>query len=687
MRKMTDSEFTAEKHTLRIGIRDPGYPMWSYENTAVRMAGIETGWTEIIERINYSNAPARGKPGPNLSEDIRKMGQMLCDEFLTPDIQMRLLTTKARYLTLEIDADLVHIPWELLYLHGEFLCRRFSMGRMSGTHQKALHFEKRSLDPPLDMWILSNPGGDLDAADSEGENICEYMDRKNLDDERVFAELNTEILADEIRERIRQYDLVHFAGHAVYNPQHPGQSGWELTEGRFTARDIDDIAGGKAMPAFVFSNACQSARTDRWEDSGESAGDASFDLANAFMRAGVRHYLGTSWEVKDAPSRSFACLFYEHLLSGKTVGEAVRLARIRLGEKDRTGEDTSWASYILYGDPCLSYFGPNETEQRIELKISSLGVVVRPEPGLEKKPPAINRRTALWIAGLATAGLLLNVIPDILFPPSPDLPKILRLLELFEQAVDEASELSFKNSEHEKDTVLKHSVNLLLRIQNAFAAHTAPPPPSDEWSSQRVTMAVLHHNLDKPGESLGAFGVQKTIHEKYPRIRLMNRRSLDQIKKEIELSEGKWVRLKNKLNPDLWAVKLFLFLEQNSFEMIMHLTETETSENIGFFHVSLESDKSPYLQRDRLSAKLLEMLRERYPLRGRISKITDESVILDIGANVGVQPGQRFQATDRDVILEIESVRRDGTSSASVQKGKPDLEIGLKVEIMDTFVS
>ncbi|OQX18612.1 MAG: hypothetical protein BWK80_37935 [Desulfobacteraceae bacterium IS3] len=626
-------------YSLKIGMLERGRGICPVEEKSVRMNRIEIRWQQIVEKINQANRPvSRGKP--DLSEELKKMGQELWEEFLTPDIREKLLTAKAQYLMLEIDANLVHIPWELIYINGEFLCQRFKVGRLPSTRQKSRSYENRELKPPLNMWILSNPGNDLTAADQEGEMICEYMDQISLEEPPVYADLYSDVSPDEVKEKIKHYDIVHFAGHADYNEQNPEQSGWRLKGGNFTAQDIDEIAGGNPMPALVFSNACQSARTDKWDHSVERSGDVSFGLANAFMLAGVRHYIGSSWEIKDEPSRNFACLFYEHLVSGKTVGEAVHQARLDLMKKDQSGNDISWASYVLYGDPTFSYFGQNESEGCIELKVT--GIDLPPKPAAASQPlPSHDWKRYQKIAAVA-GGLL--IMGAVFFMP--------------------------------KEGVLDQVKNKVIQIQNETKGLVGLPP-ADDWSSQRLTIAVLYDK--NKGDFRVSNGLQKSLLEKCPRMNLLDREKLDEIIKEFELSQGKWVQLKNKLTPDLLTVKLFLFIEQVDGEIIMRLDDTVTGRTIDFFQAILESGKSPYLQKDKLSEELLTKLKEHCsPIRGKISKKTDKNLELNIGTDVGVDTGQQFRVVETGTILEIESVK-ESSSFATVKKGEMPEE-GDKIE-------
>lgn len=672
-------------YSLKIGMLERGRGICPVEEKSVRMNRIEIRWQQIVEKINQANRPvSRGKP--DLSEELKKMGQELWEEFLTPDIREKLLTAKAQYLMLEIDANLVHIPWELIYINGEFLCQRFKVGRLPSTRQKSRSYENRELKPPLNMWILSNPGNDLTAAGQEGEMICDYMDQIGLEEPPVYADLYSDVSPDEVKEKIKQYDIVHFAGHADYNEQNPEQSGWRLKGGNFTARDIDEIAGGNPMPALVFSNACQSARTDKWNHPVERSGEASFGLANAFMLAGVRHYIGSSWEIKDEPSRNFACLFYEHIVSGKTVGEAVHQARLDLMKKDNSGNDISWASYVLYGDPTFSYFGQNESEGCIELKVT--GIDLPPKPAAASQPlPSHDWKRYQKIAAVAGGLLIMTAVfflkmPEPPFEPPPEKEfdisaELVKTVGRLDDLIKKAVALSFKDSRDEKELLLNQLASVFAGLQNMIRNLSPALPPSDEQSSQQITMAVIYDFKDET-ESLVSQGIQKVILD-YKKIMLLERKELDVIIKEFELSQEKWVTNKNQLIPKLLTAKLFLFIEEIKGEVIMRLDDTVTSRTIDFFYATLESGKSPYLQRDKLSEELLAKLKERYsPIRGKVSKKTEKNLELNIGTDVGIDTGQQFRVVGKDTVLEIESVK-ESSSFARVKKGELPEE-GDKIE-------
>ncbi len=663
---------------IKISIQKPDDSILSHETKSVEIKKIEKRCQRITEDLN--NGKSMGSP--EILEKLRQMGQMVCDEILTPDIKEKLRTTTAKYLMLAIDEHLVHIPWELLCVDQEFLCQRFSMGRQVRTHQAVRHKGNRNMPGTLKMWILANPGNDLSAAESEGTDICRITDRMNSKERIVDAFLETEVMPDDIRERIKNYDIVHFAGHAEYHSQEPGQSGWKLANANFTAGDIDKITGGASMPALVFSNACQSARTGKWcWETNKQKG--SFGLVNAFMLSGVRHYLGTFREIGDEPGSRFALEFYEQLISGRTVGQAVRDARGAL-RQDRS--DTCWTSYILYGDPTFSYFGKTGTSAGITAGITNSLIKLEisvdgPVRGEKSGTSGAWRIPAICLAIIGFLSIAVILIPEFISTPKENSHKQshqnLRLsIDQFIRLVENITALSFESSGEEKQALISQAVSKLKKIRACSDIFDPDEIPVDDWTSVRLPMAIFY-DLKDDNEALTAFAIQEAIHE-YPRIKLVDRNSLDKIKEEFRLSATDWVKSINKLNPDLWTARLFLIIEVINSRVLMQLEDTETGNIVEFFRETLETDKSPFDQKERLSGNLLKILKQRYPMQGRISEITDNKIILNIGEDVGVKIGQQFQVVDKNIILEVVSVKSNGTSAVKVVKGKIPLEKGWK---------
>jgi len=341
-----------------------------YEEVSVSMETINQRCLEIVDLLNRANRMGRVSRDTLLK--LRSIGQVLTDEFFTSKVKERLAATDAEYLVINLDDQLVQVPWELFHDGRQFLCRRFCMGRLVRTRQEVSPIRSRRLGSPLRMLVLADPRGDLKGAYSEGQKVITVTDGfKGL----VNATLKSDgITIDYIRSRLRNFDVVHYAGHSDFYPEDAGGSGWRLSRGTLQARDVSKMAGTGAMPALIFSNACQSARTEEWSVK-QHFQDEIFGLANAFLLSGVKHYVGTFWEILDEPSSRFARAFYEKLFSGLTVGRALCQARSELIEV--YGEETIvWGSYVLYGDPAFNYM-----EQ-----ITDSRVTEEPKPAPDRKP-------------------------------------------------------------------------------------------------------------------------------------------------------------------------------------------------------------------------------------------------------------------------------------------------------------
>lgn len=415
--KVLHLEVTREGERLKISaceqMTGEASTIRHYEEIPASIVWIEKKCLEMVDILN--NASRRGSVPREILVKLREVGQVFYDELFTHTIKEKIKNTTAEYLSLNLDERLVQVPWELLNDGQQFLCQRFNMGRLVRTRQTVPGIKSRVLAQPLKMLILADPKGDLKGAYAEGTQVRDYMDK---DKDLIDVSLHSgDITSDFIKGKIRNFDFVHFAGHADYNSENPGDSGWRLTKGTLKASDITKMAGAAAMPAFIFSNACQSARTNEWSLKGHFQ-DEIFGLANAFLITGVKHYVGTFWEILDEPSSYFAMEFYKQIFFGMTTGEAIRKARHAL-IKEYGEENIVWASYLLYGDPTSNYMdqikavgeydGPASASQErkpeaARMPMADAGVRASEEV-IDFAGPGVSRKKRGWWA--VAAGIIL----------------------------------------------------------------------------------------------------------------------------------------------------------------------------------------------------------------------------------------------------------------------------------------
>jgi CHAT domain-containing protein len=612
---------------LNIGISPKlDDPISQYKAISVSLSKIENRCLDMIEFLN--NAGRKGGQGQRVSERLREMGQMLSNELLTPDLREKLSRSEAEYLILKLDDHLVHIPWELLYVSGGFLCECFKVGRLVKTRQEIAESQDRCIPSPMKMWIIANPRNDLASADEEGENICDDMDMMNQDHKTALVDtyLDSAITPDSIKERLKTYDFVHFAGHADFIPHEAGQSGWRVSDGIFKADDVHRMMG---------SNACQSARTEAWKDSG------AFGLANAFMLAGVKHYIGTGWDIMDEPSSRFAQNFYKHLLSGKTTGEAVHQARQDL---IAGGDEICWASYLLYGDPRAAYFDPKDSSDRFHVPIEK-----------EKQVSADSKKNTL------RSEEVLPIQPNMIYSERDKGGR--------DKSPTARLNFNFK----------RIGIGLCLMIILAIAAlviyyhyrETIEPPGI-------LTMAVVfdpEKDIFDEGKKHIITGALELELKTYPRVKLVERDPLilEWIMKEIEFGKGEDIDPEHRIKSQLLTARLILHFkvvkEDGESGILMRLIDIKRGTIEKILFVKIENSLSILKQKENLSKELLRYLRDKYPIWGNISEINDEGVILNIGTDAGVALNQQFQIVGTDTILEILGVGKN-SSTAAVKQGK-----------------
>jgi len=320
----------------------------------------EVSFSEIYrlaEEVNsLLNRGLNGRTNdPDLFSYFKKTGQLLWDQLFTPSVKHVLKTTGIEELILSIDEELISIPWELLFDGNDFLCLKFNIGRLLKTKSRVSVPELRDKKSDiLRMLVLADPSNDLKSAYQEGFYIKDRFSRKNAE---IQIDLkSTYIDRFYVKKNLRDYDIVHFAGHCDYAGENIKDSGWLLSDGKFSVNDIISLGNSSSLPLLIFSNACSSARSGN-DFKERDYQRNTYSFAAAFLFSGVKLYVGTVWKVEDSVSVVFAREFYTRLIFGrKSIGESIRFARLKVIEKHGFGV-FSWASYILYGDPGSVLFG------------------------------------------------------------------------------------------------------------------------------------------------------------------------------------------------------------------------------------------------------------------------------------------------------------------------------------------
>ncbi len=284
------------------------------------------------------------------------------------------------HLQLQIPASLMRYPWEVIRDRHGWWSERFSMGRQVILPVGTARWHRTHANDRLRVLIIGDPDlpptssvPPLPGAALEARQVARIFQRL-ADETGDLIEFNPDrdvhigevVNSDRVRSWLRSgdYDIVHFAGHARFDPADPEQSAWLLSDGELRASEIrNTLMVCDAPPWLVYANACESGResgaTQRYQEHVHG-------LATAFLVPGVTAYVAPLWPIDDRAAMLAATDFYQALvLDRATLGEALRLAKraalSRLPELDPDAAHASipvtatvglsWASLVLYGDP------------------------------------------------------------------------------------------------------------------------------------------------------------------------------------------------------------------------------------------------------------------------------------------------------------------------------------------------
>jgi hypothetical protein len=226
------------------------------------------------------------------------------------------------------------IPWELLYPMAPgsdegFLVEQFPVLRRAYGQGRSKRL--RVADPCF--VVSSSMPSD---AQSEVETIRRLVGGGGLI--RELAELLTVVETGEL-------GLTHFACHNTFRPD--GGSVIEMDGGPFTPTLLNSAVAQRSLAGhcpLVFMNACRTAGAI--PEYTHMVG-----WAQQFMGAGAGAFVGTLWAVRSESARAFAEAFYERIIAGLSLGEAVLQARQQVRGTD---SDPTWLAYSAYGDPAAT---------------------------------------------------------------------------------------------------------------------------------------------------------------------------------------------------------------------------------------------------------------------------------------------------------------------------------------------
>lgn len=202
----------------------------------------------------------------------------------------------------------------------------------SATRDEGIKFSSR---------LRSSAGlEDLSYTIEEGKTV--YGLASKLVPEAQF--LSNQEVKDALLGRFRNYSVIHFAGHAVFNPEEPMASGLVLSDGSVltAARILQDSSFRTSIGRLLILSACQTG-VNVITSGGEIVG-----LARALFYAGMPNLISSLWEVADRSTAQLMQDFHRYWQAGKTsIAQALRQSQCRALSEGMPVH--AWAPFIHLG--------------------------------------------------------------------------------------------------------------------------------------------------------------------------------------------------------------------------------------------------------------------------------------------------------------------------------------------------
>jgi CHAT domain-containing protein/tetratricopeptide (TPR) repeat protein len=187
-------------------------------------------------------------------------------------------------------------------------------------------------------------GGRLPYAVEEARSIA------NLLDGELFLEEQATLA--QVQRLAAGQSILHLATHGEFSRDNPLFSGLALDDGWLYTLDVFNL---RLQASLVTLSACQTGQHV------VGGGDELLGLMRAFLYAGAASLVLSQWAVWDYSTRQLMESFYQNLAAGRTKGDALRQAQLRLLHAEDGGRASEakpihpyfWAPFFLVGDAGL----------------------------------------------------------------------------------------------------------------------------------------------------------------------------------------------------------------------------------------------------------------------------------------------------------------------------------------------
>lgn len=275
-------------------------------------------------------------------DTVRREGRFLFDQLMKPVAQA---IHPASMLVIVGDGSLETLPFATLVDNEQrYLVERHTIATAPGS-TVFVRLDQTGRDSVVTLLSVAQPAPAglprLPEAAAEAREVARIYRRGEL-----FT--GTTITPEEFLRRAGEAGVVHFSGHAAWEPNDPAQSAllFEAESGLPARMTTQTIAAARfsSRPLVVLA-ACSTGRGTIRRNEGPDS------LATAFLRAGARGVVATFWDIEDQPSARLFRRLHLHLRDGVPAAEALRMSQLAMLRSTDVDErvPSAWASAFVTG--------------------------------------------------------------------------------------------------------------------------------------------------------------------------------------------------------------------------------------------------------------------------------------------------------------------------------------------------
>lgn len=297
----------------------PGYVDESEVNEELKRFIFQIKSGRLFDRLAESNRPAA-------LERLQAHGQRLHDLLLKP-----LGSSIGRGRLIVAPAGLLHyLPFHALSDRKHYLAERsiISYAPSAAVLARCLKLAPANLEHALIAGV---------------EDITTPMVRAEVEAVAGFFKDGQLLIDDDLTiEALKQHSggrgIIHLACHGRFRPDNPGFSSLSFKAEELTVNDIYNLPLAKSI---IVISACESGLND------VVRGEELVGLTSAFFAAGASTLVLSLWRVNDASTVEMMTGFYEELVTGAGVAEALAAVQRRLIK--RGSHPYFWSPFIVAG--------------------------------------------------------------------------------------------------------------------------------------------------------------------------------------------------------------------------------------------------------------------------------------------------------------------------------------------------